>query len=112
MTHRVILRMEIFPETAGDFERTWQEVGEAIAQEPDNLGQTLLRDTEEEGVYWVISDWTDESRFRAFEVSARHRVHRSRLKPYRRGGGMNVAEVVRHIAPVSEPVGEPVGAAS
>ncbi|WP_199847940.1 antibiotic biosynthesis monooxygenase family protein [Streptomyces dysideae] len=103
MTYRVILRMEIFPELAGDFERTWREVGEAISREPDNLGQTLVRDTEEEGVYWVLTDWTDEPRFRAFEVSARHVVHRLKLKPYRRGGAMHVTEVVHRIAPATEP---------
>ncbi|MGW3497533.1 antibiotic biosynthesis monooxygenase family protein [Streptomyces sp. NPDC001020] len=101
MTHKVILRMEIHPEKAADFERTWQEVGEAISREPDNLGQTLVRDTEEEGVYWVLTDWTDEPRFRAFELSPQHVEHRRRLGPYRRGGGMNVTEVVRHIDPMA-----------
>ncbi len=101
MTHRVILRMEIFPEMAADFERTWREVGEAISREPDNLGQTLVRDTEEEGVYWVLSDWTSEARFREFEVSARHVVHRLKLKPYRKGGAMNVTEVVHRFEPAA-----------
>jgi heme-degrading monooxygenase HmoA len=91
--------MEIVPEMAEDFERTWREVGEAISREPANLGQTLVRDTEEEGVYWVLSDWTDETRFRAFEVSPRHVVHRLKLKPYRKGGTMNVTEVIRHFDP-------------
>ncbi|MER6108913.1 antibiotic biosynthesis monooxygenase family protein [Streptomyces hirsutus] len=99
MTHRVILRMEVFPELAGDFERTWGEVGEAISREPHNLGQTLVRDTEEQGVYWVLTDWTDEPRFRAFETSPAHVEHRQRLRPYRRGGSMNVTELVRHIHP-------------
>ncbi|MEV0092397.1 antibiotic biosynthesis monooxygenase family protein [Streptomyces sp. NPDC050738] len=99
MTHRVILRMEIHPEMSGDFETTWQAVGEAISAEPANLGQTLVRDTEEEGVYYVLTDWAGEKEFRAFELSARHVLHRQRLKPYRRGGTMNVTEVVRHIEP-------------
>ncbi|MEU6846118.1 antibiotic biosynthesis monooxygenase family protein [Streptomyces sp. NPDC046716] len=99
MTHRVILRMEVFPELAADFERTWQEVAEAISAEPANLGQTLVRDTEDEGVYWVLTDWSDEPRFRAFESSPQHVLHRMRLKPYRRGGAMYVTEVVRHLEP-------------
>lgn len=99
MTHRVILRMEIFPDLVRDFEQTWSEIGELISREPANLGQTLVRDTEEEGVYWVLTDWEDEPQFRAFELSARHVVHRQRLKPYRKGGGMNVTEIVRHITP-------------
>ncbi|MFE9770420.1 antibiotic biosynthesis monooxygenase family protein [Streptomyces sp. NPDC005931] len=100
MTHRVILRMEVFPELAGDFERTWGKVAEAISREPANLGQTLVRDTEEEGVYWVLTDWTDEAGFRTFELSEAHVEHRRRLKPYRRGGTMNVTELVRHVDPV------------
>jgi heme-degrading monooxygenase HmoA len=96
--------MEILPELAEDFEKTWLEVGESISREPDNLGQTLVRDTEEEGVYWVLSDWTDEERFRAFELSPRHVVHRQRLGPYRRGGTMSVTEVVRHIGPAATPI--------
>ncbi|MEV0980899.1 antibiotic biosynthesis monooxygenase family protein [Streptomyces sp. NPDC049915] len=101
MTHTVILRMEIFPEKSADFERTWREVGEAISREPDNLGQTLVRDTEQEGVYWVLTDWTDEPRFRAFELSPQHVEHRRRLAPYRRDGAMNVTEVIHRIRPVA-----------
>ncbi|MFE9253820.1 antibiotic biosynthesis monooxygenase family protein [Streptomyces sp. NPDC006879] len=102
--------MEIFPEMAGDFEQTWGEIAQSIAYEPANLGQTLVRDTEEVGVYWVLTDWVDEPRFRAFELSARHVVHRQRLKPFRKGGGMNVTEVVTHVRPAARPVG--VAAAS
>lgn len=99
MTHRVILRMEVHPETAGDFEATWREIGETIAAEPANLGQTLVRDTEEDGVYYVLTDWESEPAFRAFELSERHVGNRRRLSPYRKSGSMHVTEVVADIPP-------------
>ncbi|MFF9406865.1 antibiotic biosynthesis monooxygenase family protein [Streptomyces anandii] len=98
---RVILRMEIHPEMAADFERVWLSVGESIAREPANRGQTLVRSTEEEGVYYVLTDWAGERAFRDFEVSQRHTLHRQRLKPYRRGGDMAVTEVVHRLEPAS-----------
>ncbi|WP_308286597.1 antibiotic biosynthesis monooxygenase family protein [Streptomyces griseorubiginosus] len=98
---RVILRMEVHPEMTADFERTWLSIGWSIAQEPANRGQTLVRSTEEEAVYYVITDWADEPAFRAFEVSHRHTLHRQRLKPYRRSGDMAVTEVVHRLEPAS-----------
>jgi len=37
----------------------------------------------EAGMYNIVSDWCDESSFRAYEASERHRQHRARLHPYR-----------------------------
>ncbi|MER6128863.1 antibiotic biosynthesis monooxygenase family protein [Streptomyces sp. NPDC001795] len=98
---RVILRMEVHPEMTADFERVWLSVGESIAREPANRGQMLVRSTEEEGVYYVLTDWAGERAFRDFEVSHRHTLHRQRLKPFRRGGDMAVTEVVHRLEPVS-----------
>ncbi|WP_267242545.1 NAD(P)-binding domain-containing protein [Streptomyces sp. PR69] len=101
---RVILRMEIRPGTQDDFERTWWEVGSAIARQPANRGQTLTRATEGEGgapVYYVITDWTDEESFRAFEVSEAHVGHRKRLGRYRTGGEMTTTQVVYEIPPAA-----------
>ncbi|MZD07781.1 antibiotic biosynthesis monooxygenase [Streptomyces sp. SID5785] len=98
---RVILRMEVYPDMAADFEKVWLSVGEAIAREPANLGQTLVRSTEEPGLYYVLTDWSHESGFRAFETSHRHLLHRQKLKPYRRGGDMAVTEVVHRLEPES-----------
>ncbi|MEU5652729.1 antibiotic biosynthesis monooxygenase family protein [Streptomyces pseudogriseolus] len=98
---RVILRMEIHPGMGAEFEQVWRSVGESIAREPANRGQTLVRSTEEEGVYFVLTDWADERSFHAFEVSDRHTAHRRRLRPYRRGGDMAVTEVVHRLEPDS-----------
>jgi heme-degrading monooxygenase HmoA len=86
---RVLLRMELNPGAGPDFERTWLEIGDAITDHPANRGQQLLRDTDDEDVYYIISDWIDEPGFRAFETSDAHLGHRTRLHPYRRGGSMS-----------------------
>ncbi|MEV5341647.1 antibiotic biosynthesis monooxygenase family protein [Streptomyces sp. NPDC052676] len=98
---RVLLRMEIRPGTEREFERTWLDIGNGIAAEPANLGQTLIRDVEKTGVYWVITDWTDERAFRSFELSAAHVDNRRRLQPFRTSGEMLLTQVVHHIAPTA-----------
>ncbi|MFB7328586.1 antibiotic biosynthesis monooxygenase family protein [Streptomyces sp. NPDC056190] len=101
MTHRVILRMEIRPELAAEFERTWLEVARTIARRPANQGQTLVRDIVEPHVYHVLTDWASEAEFRAFELSEEHVENRRRLAPFRTGGDMTVSRVVHHLEPVA-----------
>ncbi|NUK06620.1 NAD-binding protein [Streptomyces lunaelactis] len=101
---RVILRMEIQSGTQDEFERTWWEVGSAIARQPANRGQTLTRATEgDTPVYYVITDWTDESAFRTFEVSEAHVEHRRRLGKYRTSGEMTTTQTVFDIPPSPGP---------
>ncbi|MEV6401089.1 NAD(P)-binding domain-containing protein [Streptomyces sp. NPDC051907] len=100
---RVILRMEIQPGTQDEFERTWWEVGSAIARQPANRGQTLTRATEgDTPVYYVITDWADEKSFRAFEVSEAHVEHRRRLGQYRTRGEMTTTQTVYDIPPAHQ----------
>ncbi|MEU0052677.1 antibiotic biosynthesis monooxygenase family protein [Streptomyces sp. NPDC006184] len=94
---RVLLCVQTHPGMGADFERTWLEIGHAVTADPANLGQWLLRSTEEEHVYFIISDWTDEQGFRAFEHSEQHVEHRERLHPYRSGGSMSTMRVVHHL---------------
>ncbi|MFI1395508.1 NAD(P)-binding domain-containing protein [Streptomyces sp. NPDC020681] len=96
---RVILRMEILPGVQEEFEKIWWEVGSAIARQPANRGQTLVRSVDEDRVYYVITDWADEPSFRAFERSEAHVEHRRRLKPYRGGGHMTLTETVYELPP-------------
>ncbi|MCZ4097832.1 MULTISPECIES: antibiotic biosynthesis monooxygenase family protein [Streptomyces] len=91
---RVILRMEIRPGAAVNFEHAWLEVARVIALDPANLGQVLVRSAEEEFVYYVFTDWIDEPSFRAFERSEAHVEHRRRLKPFRVGGQMILSQIV------------------
>ncbi|MCW2881653.1 MAG: hypothetical protein JWQ95_5753 [Sphaerisporangium sp.] len=91
---RVFLRMQIHPGMENDFEKTWYQVGATVTEHPANLGQWLAKSQEEEGVYYITSDWTDEPRFREFETSDGHLAHRTKLHPFRSGGTMTTMHVV------------------
>ena len=93
-TFRVMLRMSIRPGMEQEFEQTWHRVGSAIVRHPANLGHWLSRSTEEDSVYYIVSDWVDEPRFREFEHSAAHVEHRTELHPFRSGGSMTTMQVV------------------
>jgi heme oxygenase (mycobilin-producing) len=94
---RVMLRMHIHPGMEQEFEETWAAIGDGITGHPANLGQWLSRSAEEDGVYYVVSDWVDEPQFRSFEHSEQHLRHRTRLHPYRSGGSMTTMWVVREM---------------
>jgi heme-degrading monooxygenase HmoA len=91
---RVLLRMELHPGMEKEFEEAWIKVGDAVTGHPGNVAQWLLRATEEDSVYYIVSDWLDEARFREFESSAAHVRHRELLHPYRTAGSMATMETV------------------
>ncbi len=91
---RVMLRMQIHPGMEKDFEDTWHAVGGMITEVPANLGQWLSRSLDEDSVYYIVSDWVNEVRFREFETSSQHLEHRTKLHPFRSGGTMTTMRVV------------------
>lgn len=91
---RVMLRMEIRSGMEEEFEQTWYQVGKTVTEHPANLGQWLARSQDEDGVYYIVSDWTDEPRFREFEHSEGHLTHRKKLHPFRSGGSMSTMQIV------------------
>ena len=95
-TFRVMLRMQIKPGMEADFERMWQEVGDSVTGHPANRGQWLAKSTaeDEDGIYYIVSDWVDEPQFRAFETSDTHLQHRTKLHPFRSGGSMATMRIV------------------
>ncbi len=95
--HRVVLRMEVVAGQEERFERAWHEGARLIAREPANLGQWLSRSADEHGVYYIVSDWVDRPSFLDYERSERHRLHRTRLHPYRRAGSMTTMDVVEAV---------------
>lgn len=102
MAFRVMLRMQIHRGMEAEFEDTWRAVGDSVTEHPANLAQWLSRAYDESGVggaavYYIVSDWVDEPRFREFEHSERHVRHRERLHPYRSGGSMTTMMVVAHV---------------
>ncbi|AJT61717.3 hypothetical protein T261_0024 [Streptomyces lydicus] len=88
--------MQIKPGLGDEFERVWLEIGDSVTSHPANLGQWLAR-SDEDGIYYIVSDWVDEPRFREFETSRRHLDHRQKLHPYRLGGSMTTMHVVAHL---------------
>lgn len=95
---RVVLHIDVAEHGTDGFETAWREVAGVIGAEPANLGQWLLRDTADGTRYVVVSDWTGEAAFRAFELSAAHVVNRRRLAPFRRGGSMLTMTIREHHA--------------
>lgn len=98
---RVMLRLQIAPGMEQDFERTWREVGGVITAQPANRGQWLLASNDEHGIYYIMSDWVDEPRFREFERSAEHVEHRKKLHPFRTNGSMVTMRVVFDLEPTA-----------
>jgi len=94
MTYRVLLRMEVAPGAAADFEQVWHQGADVITGQPANIGQWLCRSEDEPDVYHIISDWTDEPSFREYEQSQEHLEHRKTLHPYRLRGSMATATVL------------------
>jgi heme oxygenase (mycobilin-producing) len=99
---RVLLRMQIRPGLEQAFEQTWYQIGQVVTGHPANICQWLAKSQDEEGVYYITSDWTDEPRFREFEHSADHLAHRTRLHPFRSGGSMTTMHVVYAMAGTAE----------
>ena len=95
-TFRVMLRMQIKPGMEAGFEQMWQEVGDSVTGHPANRGQWLAKSTaeDEDGIYYIVSDWVDEPQFRAFETSDTHLQHRTKLHPFRSGGSMATMRIV------------------
>ncbi|MEV5708035.1 antibiotic biosynthesis monooxygenase family protein [Actinoallomurus sp. NPDC052274] len=98
---RVMLRMHIHPGMEQDFEETWHKVGHAITGHPANIRQWLSRSLDEDGVYYVVSDWIDEPSFREFEHSDGHLEHRTKLHPFRSSGTMTTMRIIHEMTGAS-----------
>jgi heme-degrading monooxygenase HmoA len=94
---RVLLRMQAVQGREQDFESTWLEIGATVAGQPGNLGQWLMTGAEEPGVFYIISDWVDETHFRDFEHGPVNTENRRRLRPVRASVSMTTMRVVRFL---------------
>jgi heme-degrading monooxygenase HmoA len=102
---RVTLRMQVHPGMGEAFEQAWYDGAGVITGQPANLGQWLSRSAEETDVYYIVSDWTDEPRFRAYELSDEHLVHRQKLHPYRVAGSMTTMTVLHDLTGAARTAG-------
>jgi heme-degrading monooxygenase HmoA len=94
---RVLLQMRIHPGQAAAFEAEWRSGTAAVTGHPANLGQWLARSSSEEDTYYIVSDWVDETGFRAFEDSGAHVRHRERLHAFRSSATFATMQVVEQI---------------
>ncbi|MGC9668381.1 antibiotic biosynthesis monooxygenase family protein [Planosporangium sp. 12N6] len=101
MALRVLLQIDVQPGREREFERLWREHSSRIRELPDNHGQWLLRRTDDPSRYVVLTDWTDEESFRAFERSEAQQEYLRRLRPLRAGGGMTLLTLVDEQPPVT-----------
>lgn len=93
---RVMLRFTVNEGTEDAFEKVWFGIAERVRDTPGNIEQWLMRDAEDPSTYYLISDWTDEPRFRVFERSPEHAADRASLTPFRYGVSMSTMRVLRH----------------
>lgn len=98
---RVLLRIRIAPGHEAEFEELWRTHAETVRRFPDNHGQQLLRRSGESGHYTVLTDWTDEPSFRAFERSAEQQAYLQRLWPLRADGEMQLLEPLHELSPAA-----------
>ncbi|MFI8089633.1 antibiotic biosynthesis monooxygenase family protein [Streptomyces sp. NPDC086080] len=98
---RVLLRIRIVEGHETEFEELWRAHAETVRGFADNHGQHLLRAPGEHGSYTVLTDWTDEPSFRAFERSPEQQAYLRRLWAIRAGGDMQLLEVVHALSPAT-----------
>ncbi|MGW4200408.1 putative quinol monooxygenase [Streptomyces sp. NPDC004726] len=96
---RVLLRIEITAGREAEFEELWRDHARTVRAFPDNHGQQLLRQAGEPGHYTVLTDWTDEPSFRAFEQSPEQQAYLRRLWPMRSSGEMRLLEPLHELIP-------------
>ncbi|MEV4875837.1 antibiotic biosynthesis monooxygenase family protein [Streptomyces cyaneofuscatus] len=98
---RVLLQIRITEGHEAEFEELWRAHAETVRRFPDNHGQQLLRRTGERGSYTVLTDWTDEPSFRAFEQSPEQQSYLKKLWAIRAGGQMHLLEAVHALSPAA-----------
>lgn len=96
---RVLLQLEVAQGRERDFEELWRAHSAHVRSLPDNHGQALLRRTDNPSGYVILTDWTDEDAFRAFERSAAQQEYLKKLWPMRTSGAMALLTTVHELLP-------------
>ncbi|WP_433324601.1 TcmI family type II polyketide cyclase [Spirillospora sp. CA-294931] len=79
--YRVLLEIDVHEGRAEEFERVWEAMAGAAAEDPANLAQSLCRDAAKPDTYHIVSDWDAEESFTRFADSAPHKELADRLRP-------------------------------
>jgi quinol monooxygenase YgiN len=91
---RTVLTMLVRPGHEREFERIWQSFAERIAQQPGNVGQTLMSDQGQPRSYVIASDWFSGEALRSFETSELRQALSGALDPLRESASKAVLDVV------------------
>jgi heme-degrading monooxygenase HmoA len=97
----VLLQIEVAAGRADEFEELWRAHSTHVNALPDNHGQALLRRTDNPCGFVILTDWTDEDSFRAFERSAPQQEYLKKLWPLRVGGSMALLTTVHELPPAT-----------
>lgn len=93
-TFRVLLTVDVVTGRTADFEDKWRHSDRLVSGQPANRGHWLGRSPDDDHRYFVVSDWVDESSFRAFEQSPTHLHHRGEMRPYLASGSMQIMDLL------------------
>lgn len=79
---RILLRLDVGADEAGQqrFEAAWTALATAASRELRHLGDTLCRDLEMAGRYWITTDWQELADFQRFSKSSAHENFRAQIQ--------------------------------
>jgi heme-degrading monooxygenase HmoA len=97
---RVMVTVEVEPGSRSRFEQAWREGASVVSSRPANLAHWLSKSSNDDGVYYVGSDWASEASFYEFEQSEQHLEHRASLQPFR-FAGITTMHVLASISPAA-----------
>lgn len=94
---RATLRLTVRPGAEQEFPRLWKGIAAQVRAVPGNLRQTLQQQLDDPRRFVIVSDWTDEAAFRAFERSPEQDVLTQPVRQCREAAEMHVYAVVEQI---------------
>ena len=94
---RTILTMQVRPGAEPEFEQAWLSAADGISRYPGNRGQSMMRDADEPGRYFITGDWQDADALREFQRSPQREALSAALDPLRVSATRGVTEVLHQL---------------
>jgi heme-degrading monooxygenase HmoA len=94
---RATLTMKVQEGREADFEAAWRAVAEQTRSAPGNISQTLLRASDAERTFIIVSDWESREHFGQFERSPEQDDLTAPIRALRESASMRVDEIVAHV---------------
>ncbi|WP_433203167.1 antibiotic biosynthesis monooxygenase family protein [Nocardia sp. CA-107356] len=96
MTARVMVRARIRAGEEAAFEAAYAQVTAQVAGTPGHIRDELLRPCADDDHYILLSEWTDEAAFLAWEDAPIHRQTTTPMRPYWAGRVRRDIHIVAH----------------